>query len=1198
MKITCSNCQKSYNINPTKIPAGIKSAKCKNCGHPMPLKAKAAVKPAAVRSITEAKDAVKSGAGTPVIKRSCLYCGQSHTLRRDKIPPDTATIKCKSCGRPVSLKLEEAPKTSLVHSLKKEASQPKAAGAPKEAGVQPPAVLTLTCASCNKRYKIQSHKIPPTAKSLKCRACGHRIKLPMPKVSPVEQISTPATISSTAGQSRRKLRLYALAASILLLVLVGAYAGLKLYKDRWEGPLSSGAKGQPAISSELLTHEPFLALNLNVPLILKNIDRRVEKDKKTLKFRTTMTLVKSLKLKRVDLFLYAGRQKQILPVILAWGSNAKHLEKIFARQESFEKFFERKSAGKYRFKQEALENTDNYRFSDEPYQMTLLDKGAVLAPVSVSGAIEADKNLLLSTAIAGFTESIADPQDLVRVAVRIPKGIQKGWEKEIQRNPALAKNPQAAMIAGMGSGILAQLTDSLKPGETMALGFRCNGENGRALSYAQQFRQGVDGNAVYQKLDSGDLQDVAVDGIIRALLELFQDDRYEHTLDFADNRLALEFSWSKKDDEAFLASLSKATIGQMFAQSIELAPTPGPIISEYKDDPHLFTTVDGKVLKPKIPRIIKQSLFPGHYWNYGENPQMTLELDPVDIPNAALAALTYEVRSIQSPDGKDLLRTEENKYKPSLSPGGEFPGNLTLSIKNGTPPESLGTARIQFMLSLPDALQIFEFKNGEEKGTLKKSGGIQVTLGRLEKDIADVTYTGGKSVRLIAYDKTGKALMPRESMSSSSSAAARFQGVIDTLKVIAATSMLEFPFEVEVDLNGGQELKLSRQPEIPERIRYNHLPVPTYSNFLESDLENLAVTWREAGDQGWTDNLEVHLAKGPFSGQADWEVHFFGQDQPRVLTGNAIQGARDISYRVEKGGLAGVSAAFGIVKLNIKSDITRLRFSKKDGGQPQTQQLPSGEPVSVSFNKNEISYGADKVQIIQVMAYDSFGKRLKQGNYSSSKGGNRKIYFWGQPTRFEMDLATKILTKKIEFEIKQRPLEAKAYRKYKDNIDNHRNIVSILKSIDRARRKDRSYYGDDLAGLYYLYGRKSKKPMRLFAKVIAHSDPAGQKRFGYKAKPYNGYYFTVLSGTEAKGLKKGYKRRSKKTKFVWKKGRVSTSALTRHPDLVAIPEDQSQPTFFLQWGQVFMKPLKGETLKYLPENHYKEGWAEAKFIAG
>ena len=53
-----------------------------------------------------------------------------------------------------------------------------------------------------------------------------------------------------------------------------------------------------------------------------------------------------------------------------------------------------------------------------------------------------------------------------------------------------------------------------------------------------------------------------------------------------------------------------------------------------------------------------------------------------------------------------------------------------------------------------------------------------------------------------------KDLASREAISSASSVSTRFQGVIATLKVVVAASMLECPFEIEVDLNGGQELKL------------------------------------------------------------------------------------------------------------------------------------------------------------------------------------------------------------------------------------------------------------------------------------------------------------------------------------------------------------------------------------------------------
>ena len=88
----------------------------------------------------------------------------------------------------------------------------------------------------------------------------------------------------------------------------------------------------------------------------------------------------------------------------------------------------------------------------------------------------------------------------------------------------------------------------------------------------------------------------------------------------------------------------------------------------------------------------------------------------------------------------------------------------------------------------------------------------------------------------------------------------------------------------------------------------------------------------------------------------------------------------------------------------------------------------------------------------------------------------------------------------------------------------------------------------------------------------------------------------MLSGVESNGVKKDYNRRSKESRFSWQKGTITTTSLTRHPDLAAIPADPSQPTFFLQWGQVFMKSLNGEKLEYLPDGYYNKGWVEARYI--
>jgi len=771
-----------------------------------------------------------------------------------------------------------------------------------------------------------------------------------------------------------------------------------------------------------------------------------------------------------------------------------------------------------------------------------------------------------------------------------------GWEKNLQNHPAIQTIPQAAAIAGIGSAIVSRMAESFNSLELLAFGFRINGQNERLLTYAQQFKPGVDGEKIYRRLTVENPADPEIDPIINNLIELFQDHRYRHTLTFKDNRLEIKFGWSAKDDEVFLTALTTATIGQLFAGGMELAPSPGTVATRYIPNPSFVAAVDVDRLKSAIPHIIEDCLFPGNYWDSGDNPTMTLDLDTVDLPNAALAELTYDVQAIRTTDGKDVLRTEKNKFTPKLLPGSSFPGSISLNILKNTAPDTLDKATIDFHLSVPVALETFNFKAGNQNASVREADGLRVTLNRIEKDVAKVTSSGGKLIRLIAYDQTGKALAAKESMNASSSAAARFQGVIDTLKVVVVRDMLEYPFEVEVDLNGGKELVLAREAEIPARIRYNHQPLPDYVDFTVEDIKNLSVTWTEEQQDGWSDRLSIRLPKGPFSGNAAWEVHFFGKNNPLVLAGNSVQSEQEVSYNLDKGLLNQAGAAFGKVQLNLNSDITRMVFLKKEGMQSEIQKLPSGDEIWVVFNQNEITYSTGNAEVIQTAAYDARNNRLKEDPYTRSKANKRIGYFWGVPEKFTIDVSTTTLKKLIPFEIKLRPLDEKSYLAYRQLVENQHEVVKTIKSIDRARRSDRTYYGDDLAGLYYLYDPKKQSPMRLISQDVAQSDPAGQKRFGYNVKPYKGYYFTVLAGIETNGVKKGYNRRLKKSSFTWQNGTITTTALTRHPDLVAIPADDSQPTFFLQWGQVLMKSLNGEKLEYLPDGYYNKGWVEAKFI--
>jgi hypothetical protein len=53
--------------------------------------------------------------------------------------------------------------------------------------------------------------------------------------------------------------------------------------------------------------------------------------------------------------------------------------------------------------------------------------------------------------------------------------------------------------------------------------------------------------------------------------------------------------------------------------------------------------------------------------------------------------------------------------------------------------------------------------------------------------------------------------------------------------VAVVDEMFDYPFEIEVDLNGGKELVLSHKPENPKRLRYDRHPMLTYMKQLNGN---------------------------------------------------------------------------------------------------------------------------------------------------------------------------------------------------------------------------------------------------------------------------------------------------------------------------------------------------------------------------
>ncbi|MGD2036988.1 MAG: zinc-ribbon domain-containing protein [Desulfobacterales bacterium] len=1213
MQIVCSKCDKVYKVNSSKIPPGITSTKCKGCGNSISLGQSADQTPTA----KPAQSAPASGAG--MMQITCQYCSRKYQINPNSIPQGVTNTRCKSCGHAISLKLEAA-------------AAPKSE--PSKEIQQTTGTKKITCLYCGKKYSINAAKIPPGVTTTKCKACGRNLSLTpaagldfafkdeiSKKAKPLKTAEAPKNQQTPqvpiiqnfeSPKSPMWRRPWALAAAaVLVAVFIGFYySGSKfsefarktiradnIFKKEHQASVNRETpinRGESALLAGTRT-EPFLAAKVNVPLLLKAIDQNLSEDKKDIKYKMTTGIVRSFGFNQIQLYLYPDPQYTFLPVILAEGQKGKSLEKKLQSQGNYFQFLEPLSDGAFRIKKEVIPEDKQNSFPIERYRIQFAEHTAVFAPENLFRLFKGGQNPARKTRVEQMIASIAQPRDLVLLSVNIPENFSNDWQKKILGNPALQQNPQAAMMAAMGGGVLAQLSEPLENVESLAIGFRLDKTSGRALHYAQQFRKGVDGRRIYQQLQSGKPDDLDVDGMVLKLIALFNDPRYRHKIRHENNRLMIDLNWEAQHDKAFFASLSEATLGQLFARGMELTPSEGRIAPRYTHPPRLSGAVNVDSLKKTIPVAVQKSIFPGNYWDFGDQPRMTLAVDTIDVPNAALAEMTYEVLDVVSTKGASIMRIEENQFQHIINPGSESPGNIDVNVKAGTPAEALGTAKIRFNLSLPVSLKKLKFEPGDKAGITKESAGVRVKLSRLEKDVAKVTFGGGVSAKLFAFDKTGRSLASKESMSSSSSTAARFQGEIHTLIVAVVQEMLDYPFEIEVDLNGGKELVLSHKPENPKRLRYDRHPMVTYVNYSADDLTGLKVNWREAGGMLWTGSLHVALPKGPFKGDIRWEVHFFGDREPVYLSGNSFYGPSDISYGLSNGDLKKAHAAFGKIEMNLAAAIHRLNFVKKADSKTVVQKLPSGKPIRISFNKNEITMDAGKAEIIQLMAFDARGRRLRRDSYTSTQGNQKKIYFWGLPATFAIDVATQKIKKTIQFDHKQRPVDEARYTQFKRDIENQREIVKTLRQVAQARREGRTQYGDDIAGIFYLYDRKAQKPMKLIDQKIAHSDPAGQERFGYDLKPYRGYYFTVLSGVESAGGKNDYMRMPKKQLFTWKNGSIKTAPFLQPPDLVAIPKDENQPTFFIQFDQVYMKQLNGAKLTYLPEDYYGNGWVEAKF---
>jgi len=138
-------------------------------------------------------------------------------------------------------------------------------------------------------------------------------------------------------------------------------------------------------------------------------------------------------------------------------------------------------------------------------------------------------------------------------------------------------------------------------------------------------------------------------------------------------------------------------------------------------------------------------------------------------------------------------------------------------------------------------------------------------------------------------------------------------------------------------------------------------------------------------------------------------------------------------------------------------------------------------------------------------------------------------------------------------------------------------------------------HDDTLAGYYYLLNA-SGQPAKFIDIAIANSDPAGQTRYGYQVKPYNGYYFALAKGEEINGKQVPYRTRDKQEELKWEKGSFLIAPLAETPSfitIVATPADVKGATIIKSWRTSYLcRFLSGAPLEYVRDDVSTKGWTD------
>lgn len=938
-----------------------------------------------------------------------------------------------------------------------------------------------------------------------------------------------------------------------------------------------------------------LAVKLDVPAILQQVKLQLDKgkDPNLMMAAGMVGMVEGLELETITAYLHQIDEATVYPVVIFKDSSGKLLEKIKANP--FVGGFLTADGEDDRIAWEKTSAAEDVPEQFKTLRIRQLDDAVA---VGVPAILDALKNKSW-TPDASLTNELAKPLEnsLVSISLALPAKPHEwlaAWAQDDSlSNPEFKDLTDSMFQASQGMSLAAT---QIAPLKGVALGISVDEEQtfglaGVIASHSPELVQQI--QAI--------LNDPPKD-LPGPVVGILTSDLIQRNVTVDGNNLQWSLSWDAEGQKRLVTKMVGPMMMSMFMRGgrSQSPPAEGPITPQYDDPPIFADNVDPEKLKADLAQHLKSAIF----LSYGfRNNRMQLEVDPFVIPNSEMMTATYDIVEFKDKDGNDLLgEQDEFRNLRCFSPGAG-PGNVVIKAKPGTTADQLTTATIKVTAKLP-IVQIFNatLDNIDEAQT---KGGVTVELSRIERNLVNASISrelplpDRKELRFVqpqiitAFDSEGRCLKSDGWSRSGDQVEASFHGEVASVQFGVVEEYIDVETEIEVDLNGGQEMKLPEEPADNIATRYEWKEKTEYKTTDPAALEGLKVEWVEA-DSEFKSGLRLALPASANRYRATWELMWLNQDGPFLITGHSSNiktgGIGWFAGKLEQ--LKSANAVVGQLQIHVATDIETITIEAKDGSDWKEFKLADGQSAFLKIDKQVVAWSIpNDVTLLSRDAYSADGRRLRgqfQAKYiklKEQKASGRSSSSWGYPQKFELVLSRTAISKLYPIEIVKRELTPEQLDKLKSQAEQVKQAAKTVQQIAKVRNSTFDA-PDDIAGLYYLYPNDKEAPGKLISEEIANACSKDAERYGFEAKPYLGYHFELLDKKYEDDKIVEMKRKDESKSRKWANGEIEFKPYSGSVTIVARPVDPKLPTLLFTYA-VYAKNTNGKVPEAMPKDLYQ-----------